>query len=116
VASAPLRPRDVPGPGRYAVAELGCVIEVRAARAADVPWPLVVRSRRPGDRFRPDGGRGTKTLKRWLIDRKVPRERRDAVVVLAAGTRVLAVPELEAVAAGEDAAGAGLVVRLRPVR
>jgi tRNA(Ile)-lysidine synthase len=65
--------------------------------AAAVAWPLSLRTRRPGDRFRPAGGRGGKTLKAWLIDRKVPREVRDALRVLAddAGW-ILWIPELGA--------------------
>jgi tRNA(Ile)-lysidine synthase len=105
-------PVAVPGPGRYEVPLRG-VVEVVATRPAEVPWPLSLRTRRPGDRFRPDGGRGTKKLKSWLIDRKVPREARDALLVLASGTRVVAVPELAAVAAGLGPAGAGLAVRMR---
>ncbi|HET8538270.1 MAG TPA: tRNA lysidine(34) synthetase TilS [Anaeromyxobacter sp.] len=113
---APARARalaavEVTGPGTYV---LGAALAVEvAARAPDaVPWPLALRSRRPGDRFRPEGGRGTKKLKSWLIDRKVPRERRDGLVVLAAGPRVLAVPELGAVADGLGPSGAGLTVRV----
>jgi tRNA(Ile)-lysidine synthase len=106
-------PVDVPGPGLYAVPAHGTV-EVGALRAADVPWPLALRARRPGDRFRPDGGRGTKKLKAWLIDRKVPREDRDRLLVLASGGRVLAIPELGAVAAGLGPSGAGLAVRVLP--
>jgi tRNA(Ile)-lysidine synthase len=104
----------VPGPGRYAVAAGVTVrsVEVGARDARAIPWPLVLRSRRPGDRFRPDGGRGSKKLKGWLIDRKVPREDRDHLLVLAAGDRIVAVPELEAVADGLGPAGAGLVVRV----
>jgi tRNA(Ile)-lysidine synthase len=108
----PFAPVAVPGPGRYEVPRRG-VVEVVAERPAEVPWPLSLRTRRPGDRFRPDGGRGSKKLKSWLIDRKVPREARDGLLVLAAGTRVVAVPELAAVAAGLGPAGAGLAVRLR---
>jgi tRNA(Ile)-lysidine synthase len=51
------------------------------AVAADGPkLPLAVRSRRPGDRFRPlgMGGRGRK-LQDFLVDRKVPRNERDAL-------------------------------------
>ena len=103
----------VPGPGRYLVAGLG-VVEVGARDALGIPWPLAIRTRRPGDRFRPDGGRGTKKLKEWLIDRKVPRERRDGLLVVAAGPRVVAVPELDAVAEGLGPSGAGLTVRLSP--
>jgi tRNA(Ile)-lysidine synthase len=48
---------------------------------ADRPvLPLAVRSRLPGDRFRPFGlgGRGKK-LQDFLVDRKVPREERDSL-------------------------------------
>lgn len=103
---------EVPGPGRYELPLRGAV-EIAAARAGDVPWPLALRTRRPGDRFRPDGGAGSKKLKSWLIDRKVPREERDALVVLAAGSRVLAVPELSAVADGLGPSGADLTVRMQ---
>jgi tRNA(Ile)-lysidine synthase len=101
----------VPGPGRYPVPERGTV-EVSARDASAVPWPAALRTRRPGDRFRAEGGRGTKKLKSWLIDRKVPREARDALLVLASGSTVLAVPELSAVAEGLGPRGAGLHVRM----
>jgi tRNA(Ile)-lysidine synthase len=101
----------VPGPGRYPLPPRG-VVEVSALDAAAVPWPAALRTRRPGDRFRPEGGRGTKKLKSWLIDRKVPREERDALLVLASGGTVLAIPELSAVAEGLGPGGAGLTVRV----
>jgi tRNA(Ile)-lysidine synthase len=85
-------------------------VQVDAGDAAGVPWPAVLRSRRPGDRFSPDRGGGSKKLKAWLIDRKVPQERRDGLVVLATGTRVLAIPELGAVAKGLGPSGARLSV------
>jgi tRNA(Ile)-lysidine synthase len=105
-------PVEIPGPGRYAVPRRG-VVEVLARRPAEVPWPLSLRTRRPGDRFEPDGGPGTKKLKSWLIDRKIPREERDGLLVLASGSRVVAVPDLAAVAAGLGPSGAGLAVRVR---
>jgi tRNA(Ile)-lysidine synthase len=89
---------------------------VSAADEARIPWPVELRTRRPGDRFRPEGGPGTKKLKSWLIDRKVPVERRDALLVLAAGARVLAVPALAAIEEGLGPRGAGLAVRVRPSR
>ena len=49
---------------------------------------LSVRHRRPGDFMTLPGG-GRKTLKRFLIDEKVPRERRDEIWVLAEGSHVL---------------------------
>lgn len=109
---AAFAPVEVAGPGKYLLPERGVELEVTAARAESVPWPLSMRTRLPGDRWRPEGGRGSKSLKRWLIDRKVPRERREALVLLARGSDVLAIPELGAVAAGLGHAGAGLVVRL----
>jgi len=92
--SAPRRePVEVPGPGRYRVP--GGVLEVTTAEGAGVAWPLWLRSRRPGDRFRPAGAPGSKKLKAWLIDRKVPREERDRLLLLADSRgRVLAIPEL----------------------
>lgn len=48
---------------------------------------LSLRTRRPGDRVRLPGG--SKKLSDLLIDRKVPREVRDALLVLAAGGEVL---------------------------
>ncbi|HHT9132947.1 MAG TPA: tRNA lysidine(34) synthetase TilS [Candidatus Tripitaka californicus] len=39
--------------------------------------PLLVRTRRPGDRFWPIGAGGEKKLKDFFIDEKIPRPRRD---------------------------------------
>lgn len=46
-------------------------------------WPLVVRARRPGDRFRPLGGSGTRKLKDFLIDLRVPPGEKQRARVLA---------------------------------
>ena len=85
-------PVRIPGPGAHPLPG-GGVLEVGSAPGA--AWPLWWRGRMPGDRFRPAGGRGSKKLKAWLIDRKVPREVRDALRVLAddAGW-VLWIPDL----------------------
>jgi len=53
------------------------LLDARALRGA-----LFVRNRRAGDRFRPLGAPGTRTLKEVLIDRKVPADRRDVVPVI----------------------------------
>lgn len=107
---APPEPVEVPGPGTFRVSAR-LEVEVRAGERAALRWPLVLRARRPGDRFRPAGGHADRKLKAWLIAERVPRERREALVVLAEGARILAIPELEAVA--EEAAG--LVVAVRPI-
>jgi tRNA(Ile)-lysidine synthase len=52
----------------------------RLAVAVRVTPPLTVRSRRPGDRFTPPGmGGRSKKLQDFFVDRKIARERRDAL-------------------------------------
>jgi tRNA(Ile)-lysidine synthase len=100
---------EVLAPGRYDVTALGASVLVEAAEGARAAFPLMLRTRRPGDRFRPRGGRGGKKLKAWLIDAKVPRARRDALLLVADRSgRVLAIPELGVCAEGVE----GLSVRL----
>jgi tRNA(Ile)-lysidine synthase len=56
-------------------------------------WPLLVRTRRAGDRVR--GPAGSRKLQDVLVDRRVPAERRDALpVVTDAEGAVLWVPEV----------------------
>lgn len=51
--------------------------------------PLVIRNRREGDRFQPLGMAGTKKLKAYFIDEKIPREQRDLIPLLADDHSVL---------------------------
>jgi tRNA(Ile)-lysidine synthetase-like protein len=82
----------VPGPGAHLLPG-GEVLEVDGALGAK--WPLWWRGRRPGDRFHPSGRKGSKKLKAWLIDEKVPREARNQLWVLADDDgRVIWIPEL----------------------
>ena len=68
-----------------------------AARGAEVGvaagalrLPLAVRSRRPGDRFRPLGAPGARKLQDFFVDRKVPRGERDTVpLVVDASDRIV---------------------------
>ncbi|HEX8441007.1 tRNA lysidine(34) synthetase TilS [Archangium sp.] len=61
------------------------------ALAGDTPWPLTVRTRRPGDRVR--GPAGSRKLQDVLVDRRIPAERRDGLpVVTDAQGSVLWVP------------------------
>lgn len=72
--------------------------------AAALPQGCLLRPRRAGDTFTKFGG-GTKKLKDWFIDRKIPRRLRD-LPVIACGSAVYAVcgAEIsEQVRAGENA-------------
>ena len=50
--------------------------------AAQLQWPLTVRSWHPGDRFQPLGMRGSKKLQDFFTDCKIPRAERSKVVLL----------------------------------
>lgn len=63
--------------------------EVTLARFANKP--LVIRTRRAGDRFHAPGMTTRMRLKKYFINRAVPRFRRDHVPLLASGDVVLAV-------------------------
>jgi tRNA(Ile)-lysidine synthase len=93
----------VRGAGTYALGDgasalrlaLGNSGEGSAFDADALAWPLVLRARRPGDRMRPRGGRGSRKLSDLLIDAKVPRGARDQLPVLTtADDVVLFVPGL----------------------
>jgi len=51
--------------------------------------PLVVRTRRPGDRFQPAGLKGTKKIKDFFIDEKIPRNLRDRIPLLVSDDKIL---------------------------
>ena len=50
---------------------------------------LHIRNRRSGDRFRPLGMSGTKKLKDFFIDQKIPRHLRDSIPLLTNGSDIL---------------------------
>lgn len=54
-----------------------------------IDLPLVVRTVRPGDRIRPLGMEGTKKLKAYFIDQKVPQRRRREIPLLVDGKSVI---------------------------
>lgn len=64
-----------------------CFID--ADKAGRLPDPLVIRTRRDGDRFTPVGAPGSKKLKEHLIDRKIEREKRSEIPLIASGSEVL---------------------------
>ena len=50
---------------------------------------LVIRNRRPGDRFHPLGLGGTKKLKKYFIDEKIPRSNRNTIPLIAKDHEIL---------------------------
>ncbi len=91
---------EIPGPGEYLLPtgeRLGVVVGddldddgVAALFAAGpLPFPLLVRSPRAGDRFRPSGMTGSKLLKDYFIDAKIDRESRQRTPVVCHGERII---------------------------
>lgn len=69
--------------------------ELRAGKAdyldaARLSWPLLARSPRPGDRFRPMGAPGRRKVADFLCDRKLPPAERVRQVLLESGGRIAA--------------------------
>jgi tRNA(Ile)-lysidine synthase len=71
-----------------AIPEIGATLGVGDAGAQPFMLPqgsdatFTVRNRRDGDRFHPLGAPGSKKLKDFLIDRKIPLEKRDRIPLL----------------------------------
>ena len=59
-----------------------------------IPQTAVFRTRRAGDSFTKFGG-GTKPLKKYLIDKKIPERNRDSLLLVADGDEVLVVCGVE---------------------
>jgi tRNA(Ile)-lysidine synthase len=84
----------ITGPGLYRLAghHSGPAIEISESNrppeqdtafdAGQMRFPLLLRTRRNGDRMRPRGGRGTRKLSDLLVDAKIPREQRARLPVL----------------------------------
>ncbi|HWK27723.1 MAG TPA: tRNA lysidine(34) synthetase TilS [Solirubrobacter sp.] len=108
VAAAPASPPapstlSVPGRTAFGAGELTAepgehpIADGTLAADALQP-PLQVRAWRPGDRMRPLGLGGSKSLQDLFTDRKVPRERRHGLPVVLSGGEIAWVP---GVATGE---------------
>lgn len=63
--------------------------------ADKLPANAVWRFRQEGDTFSPLGLDGTKKLKEYFIDKKIPQRMRDEIPVLAVGNTVLAIADIE---------------------
>lgn len=73
--------------GRVADGSLNDLVSKPRSRRITIDWqaiapPLLVRSVKPGDRFRPLGMSGSKKISDFLIDAKVPEPVRDEVALV----------------------------------
>jgi tRNA(Ile)-lysidine synthase len=78
--------------------------------AAPFPWTL--RTFRPGDRFRPFGMKGTKKLKDFFIERRVPLQERRRIPLLFSAEELLWVCGLRVAEAGRVLPGIREVVEV----
>ncbi|MBW6462689.1 MAG: tRNA lysidine(34) synthetase TilS [Firmicutes bacterium] len=100
-----IKPDILPVPGRIFIGDR-FMIESRLVSLEDLSWPpckleayldynklpsgmITVRSRKPGDRFFPQGAGGSKKLKDFLIDQKIQRNRRDLIPVVAVQDEII---------------------------
>jgi tRNA(Ile)-lysidine synthase len=96
---------ELPVPGKVNLPG-GFVITACLSSPDDISWPppsyracldyeqlpsalLTVRTRKPGDRFFPQGAPGGKKLKDFMIDQKIPRQIRDTLPLVVAGKEVI---------------------------
>ena len=100
----------IDGPGAYGWSpgtrlRLAIGAEEGAFDADRITWPLVMRARRPGDRMRPRGGRGSRKISDLMIDAKIARAARATLPILTtADDIVLFVPGLRVAEAGRPVA------------
>ena len=86
-----LEARNLPGPrpeGRPASRSLAWL------NGGQVSFPLTLRPLLPGDRFWPEGARGTKKMQDFLVDAKIPRWLRPHLPLVVSGARIIWVPGL----------------------
>ncbi len=65
-----------------------------ALDASGIRFPLMIRGRLPGDRYRPLGAPGSKKLKEILRAKKIPVDHRDGLPVFLSGGEILWIPGL----------------------
>jgi len=100
----------IDGPGTYGWSSgtrlrLAIGADEGAFDADRITWPLVMRARRPGDRMRPRGGRGSRKISDLMIDAKIARAARATLPILTtADDIVLFVPGLRVAEAGRPVA------------
>jgi tRNA(Ile)-lysidine synthase len=94
---------ELPVPGEVCISELGVRLVARLSRSRKLPAkptaalldadtiqaPLLVRGRRPGDRFRPSGMSASVKLQDFFVNMKVPRADRDQVALVLSGNQIV---------------------------
>lgn len=105
--TTPVIAQPIAGPGNYPLPainrELRLAMQPRGEHlpgqlcldAANITFPLLLRSAQPGERFTPIGGVGSKKVNRFLNERKIAAAVRFAWPVLVQGSDILALPGLE---------------------
>jgi tRNA(Ile)-lysidine synthetase-like protein len=84
--------------------------------AGRIAQPLQVRARRPGDRLRPRGGRGSRKVSDLLVDAKIPSDQRsDLPVLVAADGTILFVAGVRPSEAGRPQTSTGHWLAVRAV-
>lgn len=56
---------------------------------AKIRLPLILRCRQPGDKFQPLGTRGGQSIKKFFIDHKVPKEKRDELPLIVSDNKII---------------------------
>lgn len=100
-----VEPTELKLPGQVKIPEIGVAVQAEIGKWPDERFirkkyiaafntdilkePLLIRTRRRGDRFQPRGGKGTKKLKDFFIDEKIPRGERDRVPLLVSGEQIV---------------------------
>jgi len=103
-ASIPFAPRILPSEGTILIPEAGVRIEVLPKlskkevkvptflfQSASICGKITIRPRQVGDFMRPNASGGTKTIKKLMIERKIPARMRDTLPVLSDEQGVIAV-------------------------
>ncbi len=90
-------------PGKISISEFGVSISARHSRSRKLPsdphialvdadtlkLPLIVRTRRPGDRFRPTGMQAPTKLQDFFVNAKVPRADRDRIPLVVSEKEII---------------------------
>lgn len=101
----PMEPFPMEVPGRTLLPGMPYSIDARFCHPSALKWPpppecayidydtipgeLIIRTRWPGARFHPQGAAGSKKLKDFYIDRKVPRHSRDRHPLVTTGQNIV---------------------------